>query len=109
MESRVKPEFKARKPMEHVLKIWPEFYGQIIHRQKQFEIRKDDRDYQNGDTLILREYLPQDEAYTGNQGKAYVRNVHRGIPGLKDGYCIMDILFIGVAVKEHDDPGNMNQ
>lgn len=44
---------------EHELKIHPQFLSRIASGQKTFEIRKNDRDYQVGDTLILMEYDPE--------------------------------------------------
>lgn len=45
---------------EHELKIRPEFYLRVATGQKSFEIRKNDRDYQVGDVLILREWREGD-------------------------------------------------
>ena len=40
----------------HILKILPEFFQLVQDRTKTFEIRPNDRDYRNGDTVKLREY-----------------------------------------------------
>lgn len=42
----------------HDLKTWPVFYERLLDGSKTFEVRKDDRGYQTGDTLRLREYDP---------------------------------------------------
>lgn len=42
----------------HELKVWPVYFRRLADGLKTFEIRKNDRGYQAGDTLILREYDP---------------------------------------------------
>jgi len=44
--------------MHHTLKIWPRYFDRVISGEKTFEVRKNDRDFQNGDTIRLREYDP---------------------------------------------------
>jgi hypothetical protein len=49
----------------HELKTWPVFYKDIVNGTKTFEVRQNDRDFQLGDLLLLREYDPDAEQYTG--------------------------------------------
>ena len=44
--------------MNHELKVWPEFYKALENKTKQFEVRKNDRDFKVGDNLILLEFEP---------------------------------------------------
>ena len=44
---------------EHELKCRPEFFARIASGQKNFEIRRNDRDFQVGDVLILKEHDPE--------------------------------------------------
>lgn len=44
--------------MKHELKTWPEFFGPILKGEKTFEIRANDRKFNVGDVLILREFRP---------------------------------------------------
>jgi ASC-1-like (ASCH) protein len=55
---------------EHHLKILPEYYNAVRYGAKTFEIRKDDRNYEVGDTLILKEY--ENDSFTGNLIRAVV-------------------------------------
>lgn len=52
---------------DHVLKCWPDFFQAVKRGDKPFELRINDRDYQVGDTLVLQEYNPTDDAYSGDE------------------------------------------
>lgn len=55
--------------MLHELKIWPEFFQAITDGRKKFEVRQDDRGFQIGDQLLLREFNPSTRysRYTGRE------------------------------------------
>ena len=42
--------------MTHELKILPKWFEDVQSNKKNFEIRKNDRDFKVGDTLILKEW-----------------------------------------------------
>ena len=48
-------------------KIWPEFFKKILNGEKQFELRLADFECRLGDILVLREWDPTIEQYTGRQ------------------------------------------
>ena len=77
--------------MIHELKILPEYFDAVCRREKTFEIRKNDRGYQVGDTLILREW--DGEEFTGREVSRYVNYIFFGTGsyGLEEGYCIMNL------------------
>jgi len=81
--------------MHHELKCWPQFFDDVATGRKKFEYRKDDRDYSIPDFLTLREYIPDEDRYTGRQIFAQIDYILRGKDcpgvGIPEGYCIMGI------------------
>lgn len=84
----------------HELKTDPKVFQQTWEGRKTFEIRKDDRDYQSGDVLVLRETLfsgAQMTAgavlhYTARSVVQAVTGILRGpVYGLTEGWCIMSV------------------
>jgi hypothetical protein len=51
----------------HTLKCWPEYFQAYIDGRKRFEFRVNDRDYQLGDMLIVREWSPISDEYSGRE------------------------------------------
>ena len=82
--------------MTHELKILPGYFSDIMFDNKNFEIRKNDRDYHVGDKLILKEWKPDQHIYTGNEITATVNYIHYGNGdfGLAEGYCVMGLTEI---------------
>lgn len=77
--------------MTHALKTWKEFYQAVESGIKPFEIRKDDRPFKVGDTLLLQEWDVVKEEYTGKETERRITFILRGAEmfGLKDGFIIM--------------------
>ena len=80
----------------HDLKTWPTYFAEVWHGRKLFEIRRNDRDFREDDTLLLREWDPGSQDYTGRELTAEVTCVVDSVPewGLMDGFCIMSIKVI---------------
>ncbi len=77
----------------HVLRTHPEPFAAVWAGTKTFEIRKDDRDFRDGDTLVLREFDPQTYKYSGREVQAEVTwRTHGPAWGLPIGMCVMAIL-----------------
>lgn len=49
----------------HLLKSWPQFFGQIFGGKRMHELRRNDRDYGVGDHIELMEFDPQLGTYSG--------------------------------------------
>lgn len=79
----------------HELKTLPKYFKEVVEGSKTFEVRKDDRDFQVGDWLKLREYNSTKKKYTGD----YLMTVITYILGrnedekiyVPDGYVILGI------------------
>jgi hypothetical protein len=54
----------------HKIKILPEYFKAVAEGRKPFEIRNNDRHYQEGDTVVLQEWA--DGKYTGYQIKRQI-------------------------------------
>lgn len=74
----------------HELKISPKYFEDVKAKKKRFELRKDDRNYEVGDLITLREW--DNEKYTSRTIPYIpIRYILRDVPeyGLKEGYCIL--------------------
>ncbi len=79
----------------HHLKTWPTPFQGLKRGEKTFEIRKNDRDFAVGDILVLEEYDPQSETYSGDSLVREVSYLLTATPdeffGVKAGYCVMAV------------------
>mgnify|MGYP003403112388 CR=1 FL=1 len=78
--------------MIHSLKTWPEYFEAVLSGKKNFEVRKNDRDYNVGHVLILKEWNPETESYTGREiarGVSYI--LHGGSFGIESGTVVMSL------------------
>lgn len=75
----------------HVLKTWNPFFDRVWLGQKNFEVRKHDRDYQVGDTLLLKEYDPEKDSYNRQIHAEVTYLLTGGQFGIEEGYCVMGI------------------
>lgn len=68
----------------HRLKVVQPFFEMLLHG-KNFEVRKNDRDYQVDDLLELGEFQQDQNLFTGRKVYAYIKSlIHlMDIPGLE--------------------------
>ena len=80
----------------HRLKTWPVFYDDVECGAKTFEIRKNDRNFQVGDILILEKYDPDKKEYDGSSLEVSVDyTIHlNGLPGMPDDFIAMSISLL---------------
>lgn len=76
----------------HELKTWPEPFDAVFECRKNFEVRRDDRNFREGDFLHLRRYDPQRKSYTGQEVTVQVSYILSGEEwGLQDGFVVMSL------------------
>lgn len=83
------------RPICHVLKTWPEPFAALWTGSKTAEFRRDDRGFQPGDRLELREYDPATETYRGRWIAATIGDIRRGDQyGIPDGYAMLSLVAV---------------
>ncbi|MGF1909176.1 DUF3850 domain-containing protein [Vibrio kasasachensis] len=75
----------------HELKILSEHFTEVLAGRKLHEVRINDRDYQAGDCLNLRE-IEENGEYTGQEMNIQISHVlHGGQFGIADGWCVLSL------------------
>lgn len=95
--------------MTHHVKVLPKYFRALLLGDKNFELRKNDRNYKVGDVLVLKEWVQNDyedlspmigltsfiadySGYTGAKMERVVSYVLEGpLFGLKKGWVIMGL------------------
>lgn len=75
----------------HELKCASIYISDIAKRKKNFELRFDDRVFEVGDKLWLRDYDKETGLYSGRDIFRKITFILRDFPGLEKGYCILSI------------------
>jgi ASC-1-like (ASCH) protein len=75
----------------HSLKCWPEYYERVADGRKKLELRYNDRGFQTGDVLHLREWEPMTQGYTGQSLFARVTEIVGQHATLSPGCVAMSI------------------
>lgn len=75
----------------HYIKCETKFFNDVVDGFKSFEIRKNDRDYQPGDDIVLKEYDKKLRELTGREERVNIIYMLEDYPGIEPGYCILGI------------------
>lgn len=79
----------------HELKTWPEMFQAISSGEKPFEVRRDDRGFEVGDWLRLREFEDVAQRYTGRELR---RRISYVLPGGQFGLA-PEFVVLGLSDK----------
>lgn len=90
----------------HELKSWPDSFAAIVTGRKRFEIRRHDRNFQEGDAVLLHEWDPNPRlsddlgpfGYTGRKILCFVGLLQFG-PPLPMGWCAFDLISADDVVR----------
>lgn len=85
--------------MEIKKKVWPEYFQLILNGKKKIELRLADFNIDEGDVLVLEEYDPETNTYTGRRIKKVAKSIikfnptrmHRVEDIKKYGFYIIEI------------------
>jgi len=92
--------------MTHKLKTLPQYFANVLDGSKTFEVRKNDRGFQKGDKVILREFddkgkwLIEEHRYTGRQIEATIGYVCSSYQ--KEGYVTFSLLNVNLDKTDSD-------
>lgn len=82
--------------MIHELKTWPGPFEACWIRRKFAEFRLNDRKFREGDTLVLREWNPEEERYLGREITAIVTDARYGPSfGIPSGFAMLSFIETG--------------
>ena len=77
----------------HELKTWPSYFNEVKAGRKTFEVRQNDRNFESGDVLVLREFHPGTQEYTGRElafKAGYI--LHGDQFGIEAGTCVIALI-----------------
>lgn len=74
------------------VKTWPPYFQMILDGSKTFDLRKNDKDFKEGDYLVSEEWLPDTKEYTGRVVVRLIGIVIYGEWGLEPDVCAMSLL-----------------
>ena len=78
----------------HILKTWPEQFQAVWDEIKPWEFRKNDRNYEVGDILLLEEWDNEKKKFTTREIKARVVYMLKEGFGLPEGFVILSLAEI---------------
>ena len=85
----------------HELKSWTHLFAEIVAGHKTHELRRNDRNYEVGDILLLKEFDPQSETYSGRTARVVITYITdqrtpcaESTRALDGNYCILSVRLV---------------
>jgi hypothetical protein len=82
----------------HDLKSWPQFFNPILDGVRTHELRRNDRGFSVGDYLVLHEFEPTTQQYTGRECKVRITSMTSfaepcavSNEGMNPNFCILSV------------------
>lgn len=88
----------------HELKCHSVFYHRVADGSKTFEIRKNDRDFQTGDIVILREWDDVEGVYVGEDDPIHAKITYISRFAQMDGWVVLALRKIPAESLEDQIP-----
>lgn len=87
---RIYEKRKKRIMAHHNLKLIPKYYEVAEKGIKTFELRKNDRNFKEGDTVTLEEFNPENKYYTGRKFHVVITFILTSyqFEGIEEGFVI---------------------
>lgn len=79
---------------KHELKLLEIYFNPVLNKEMTFQIRKNDRKFRCGDILILKEWINEEEGYTGREITAqilYITSLHMEVDYVCMGIKVIDL------------------
>lgn len=64
----------------HFVKAWPRYFSAYLDGTKPWSIRLDDRNYMDGDELVIQEWNSTEDCYTGRKASFRIVKVWDQMP-----------------------------
>lgn len=82
----------------HRLKSWPDFFGPLLAGSRTFDIRKNDKNFAVGDTVVILEFDDRAGKFTGRELRREIVSMLEGVGsggipplhGLMRGYAVLE-------------------
>ncbi len=94
MNKIIKKELMIKKMNKHELKTWTKYFIPIWRKEKKFDVRYNDKNFQKGDILYLNEFDPIINEYLGRCIECKVIYILDDPKFVLEGYIIMSIMIL---------------